>query len=117
MPFPPLSLTPLTVLCELLDAAGVPAQLDPADVSPPGAWVHLEGINTAANLEGVHELQVIVHLITGDTDTRRALEGLGVLYSQLLEVVTPDGLVTLEGVVLPGSTTPLPALRVPVNIH
>lgn len=116
MAWPPLSVAPLEALCTALAAAGLPAAQDPADVNPPGAWVNLEGITTAVALDGTHQLRAAVWLVVPDTDHHRALEALAAAYSQLLTVLTPDGEVTTEGLVLPDNPTPLPALRVPVNL-
>ncbi len=113
-----LDFTPLVELTEALEAAGVRSSLDPSDLNLPGAWVTVESIQ-AANLAGSLTLGTVVYLIAPDQDYRRAMEALADLYNRAVgptAVVTPDGPVVPQGVILPDTSTPLPALRVPVNI-
>lgn len=104
-------------LVGLLEAANVRAALDPAEVNVPGAWVTLDGFQTT-NVRGDTAVDVAVYLIVGDTDTRRALDALAVLYGQVVPgVLIPDGRVIAQSVILPDSSTALPALKVPVRLY
>lgn len=113
-----LDFTPLVDLAADLEAAEVRASLDPADVNLPGAWITVESIQ-AGNLAGTLILGCVVYLIAPDQDYRRAMEALAELYNKVVgptAVLTPDGPVVPQGVILPDTSTPLPALRVPVNL-
>jgi len=113
----PLSFMPLAGLVDLLEAAEVRAAQDPAEVNTPGAWVTLESV-VPATLRGDYRLEAVVYLIVPDQDHRRALAALADLYNQVVPaVLTPDGPVVAQAVVLPDTSTPLPALRVPVHLH
>lgn len=91
--------------------------MDPADVNPGrGAWLALDQIRPA-NVAGDLELRCSLFLISSDQDPRRALAALAPRLRALLSVVVPDGPVVPQGVVMPDSPTPLPALKVPVNLY
>ena len=108
---------PLNVLVDALRAADVRADLDPSSLNLPAAWVTVEGIQ-AANVAGDTTLLAVVYLIVPDQDYGRALADLADLYNLVVPgVLRPDGQVVPQGVILPDSTTPLPALRVPVNLY
>lgn len=112
-----LDFQPVVDLAASLEAAGVRASLDPSDVNLPGAWVTVETIQ-AGNLRGTLILGCVVYLIAPDQDYRRALEALAAAYNLTVPgVLTPDGPVVPQGVILPDTSTPLPALRVPVNLN
>lgn len=111
-----LSFASLQQLQQLLEDAGVSASPNPEDINTPGAWLTVAGINQLT-VAGDLELQAVVYLIAGDTDYLRAHEQLAELFNIVVPaVLSPDGLVVPQGVVLPGSPTVLPALRVPVNL-
>jgi hypothetical protein len=111
-----LSLSDLEQLVYLLTAAGVPATLEPEDVSLPGAWVTLESFETRT-LKGTPRITAAVYLIAENKDHRRALEALRDLYNSTRTVLRPDGPVVSQGVILPGAPTEaMPALRVPVYL-
>lgn len=111
-----LDFAPLADLVEALKAAEVRASLDPAAVNLPGAWVTLEAVDPV-NLRRDLRLAAVVYLIVGDTDYRRALDALAALFNAVVPaVLTPDGPVVPQGVLLPDTSTPLPALRVPVHL-
>lgn len=116
MTSPALTFGPLLALVESLNAAGVRAALDPSDVNVPGAWVTVEGIQ-AETLDGSLRVEAVVYLIVGDQDYLRALEDLADLHNATLTVLSPDGKVVPQGVILPSTPTPLPALRVPVYLY
>jgi hypothetical protein len=106
----------LAELEQLLQGAGVFGSMDPAEVNTPGYWLALDEVRPRA-LSGQLQLRCSVFLIAGDRDARRAVAVLAGLFNKVRTVLTPDGPVTTQGVVLPDSSTPLPALRVPVHIN
>lgn len=106
----------LDQLVAVLRGAGMSASVNPEDVNLPGAWVTVEGIRT---LTVDHQLQLacVVYLVAADADYARAYAQLAELYNQAIPAaLTPDDVVVPQGVVLPGNSTPMPALRVPVNL-
>jgi hypothetical protein len=109
-----LSFEPVQQLVQLLVGAGMSASTNPEDVTMPGAWVTVEGVR-AITLTDI-QLECAVYLVVGDQDYARAYTALADLYNQAATVLSPDGLVVPQGVVMPGNPTPLPALRVPVNL-
>lgn len=110
-----LDFGPVQQLVQLLVGAGVRATTNPEDLNLPGAWVTVDTVAPLV-LGGPLELRCLVYLVTGDTDYAHALDTLAGLYNRMATVLTPDGDVATQGVVLPGNPTPLPALRVPVNL-
>lgn len=111
-----LSFDPVEQLVELITGEGVRATQNPADLTPPGAWVTVDTITTLT-LDLQLQLECSVWLVTGDLDPRRAYVKLATMYNQIAAVVIPDGPVVPQGLILPAApTTPLPALRVPVNL-
>lgn len=107
---------PITELAELLGSVDVQASMDPAELNLPGVWIALDEVRTA-NVRGQLQLRCRLFLISPDTDPLRALELLGDLRDKVATVVTPDGPVVTQGVVMPGDPTPLPALAVPVYLY
>lgn len=110
-----LSFTPVTDLVAALVAAGVSASVNPEDITLPGAWVTVDAI-AVLTFGGDVELECAVYLIAGDTDYLRAYTQLEELFTQAATVLYPDGPVIPQGVVMPGSSTPMPALRFQVNL-
>lgn len=107
---------PVLDLVAALQAAGVRADLDPANLNLPAAWVTVDGIQ-AANVRGDVDLLAAVYFIAPDQDYARALEDLAEMFNLVIPgVLIPDGQVVPQGVVLPDSSTPLPALRVPIRL-
>lgn len=106
----------LDELEQLLQAAGVFGSMDPAEVNLPGYWLAVDEMRPRT-LRGELQLRCSVFLISGDRDARRAVGTLADLFTTVRTVLTPDGPVVTQGVVLPDSPTPLPALRVPVYIN
>lgn len=110
-----LTTAPLTGLLELLKGAEVFSSMDPAKVNLPGGWLALDEVRVH-NLRGQLQLRCSLFLISGDKDALRAIGVLTDLYNKARTVLTPDGPVVTQGVVMPESPTPLPALRVPINL-
>lgn len=107
---------PLDQLIDVLRGAGLEANMNAAELNLPGAWVTLDTLQ-AVTVGGGLQLTARVFLIVGETDNARALGGLLELMTKLLTVITPDGQVQAQGVVMPDGSTPLPALSVPVNLY
>lgn len=111
-----LDFTPVTQLVELLTGAGLSASTNPEDINPPGAWVTVEGIR-ALTIDGALQLECVIYLVAGEQDYARAYGTLAELYNTASGAgVEPDGLVVPQGVVMPGTSVPMPALRVPINL-
>lgn len=108
--------TPLEALLTQLEAAGLFASMDPAAVNTPGGWLAIDELRVH-NVAGNLQLRCSLYLITDDTDPLRAVAKLAELHTTALTVLTPDGPVLTQGVVLPDTPTPLPALRVPVYLY
>lgn len=105
----------LIELCESLDPP-LSVSMDPQDLNPPAGWIALDEVR-AANLAGGITLRTSLYLIAPDVDPERSLTQLVPIFQQLRAAgVKPDGPVTTIGVVLPGDPTPLPALRVPIDL-
>lgn len=107
----------LQALAETITAAGVQASLDPEALNLPGAWVTLEQF-TRWTVQGGMRLQAAVYLIVPNTDHRRALVQLADLFNTVTTVLSPDGPVVAQGVLLPSAPSePMPALRVPIHLN
>lgn len=102
-------------------AAGSPqtcrtVALDPSEVTPPGVWVRVDGFGPHT-LAGV-AIRTTLFLIVPDTGHKRVVGRLAALYNMIRPALpgTPAP-ATRAGVVLPGSTTPLPALALPFDLQ
>lgn len=111
-----LTFAPVENLVELIESAGLQAAQDPAKLNMPGAWVTVDQV-VPSTLAGGWQIQCLVFLIVQDQDYRRASRRLAEAFNKLHDVVEPDGPVRPQGVIMPGDPTPLPALRVPVNLY
>lgn len=114
-----LSMAPIDELIAVCAALDPPlgVSMDPAAVNPGrGGWLALDEV-AVHNLAGQLELRCSLYLIAGDADPLRALAELAPMFNRLRTVVRPDGPVRPQGVVMPGDPTPLPSLRVPVNLY
>jgi hypothetical protein len=112
----PLTTAPFTELIDALGTAGVQTSMDPSELNLPGAWLALDQVRRAV-VGGGLRLDCRLFLISPDTDPLRAVELLGELYDLAATVLSPDGPVLSQGVVMPGDPTPLPALSVPVFLY
>lgn len=111
-----LTTAPLTELLDALAAAEVQASMDPAELNLPAVWLAVDAVRPVNVGLGLR-LECRLFLISPDTDPLRAAGHLFDLYNQVAGVVTPDGPVVSQGVVMPGDPTPLPALAVPVYLY
>lgn len=106
-------------LVELLNATEVrSADVDPAKVNVPGVLVQV--VSFAEDLLAGTTLKVNLVLVSADTDFRRAMAQLQVLYTQVTPVLDlfngPTGDVTAATIQLPADPAPLPALVVPLEL-
>lgn len=111
----------LDTLAETLTAAGaVSVDTDPAKIRPPGVWIRVDGFDYDVRDASV-AWHLTLHLIVPERDPRRSLDALSDLFDDLVPALSdlggPDNPVSVAGVVLPGSTTPQPALAVPLTVY
>ncbi len=107
----------------LSDAVPVPrlrtVTSEPSKVDTPGCWLRFDRVRHNI-LDGGYELDVTAHLVVPEQEVWRAHDQLSALFTDLqptLERVgyTGDG-IAFVGLILPGSSTPLPALAVPLTL-
>lgn len=100
-----------------LTAAGVPAAVDENDVPVPGAWIAPQSVRYD-RLSG-STWRVDVFLIVGAMSSGPAVAALDALHARVVpKVLTPDADATVTAVALPfDPSTPLPALRLPVDLN
>lgn len=117
-----VSFAPLGDLADLLVAGGVrSATTNPEDVQVPGVLVEPDTI--AFDFLGAYAHRARLLLVVPANGTSRALDALAELLNQVTTAIPDDGPValagdiTFRGVTLPGSTTALPGLVVPVEIE
>lgn len=105
---------------ELADAGLRSVSFDATEVKPPGAWLRLDDVDSRA-LDGTAALGVTVFVVAPANGYMRSLDKL----AQLLELAVPVlhelcyavGKASTTGLVLPGSSAPLPSLSIPVTLH
>src|SRR5262245_26553520 len=102
-----------------LQAAGLSASLDPADVNPPGVIVKPDAqIPGIGKLCGSVFLRVSLILVVPDAPTVVAMRNLEALWDRVAPAAMVAGLTvttdeqTFERIVMPDDPTGLPALRV-----
>lgn len=114
-----VSFTELDQLAALLAAVEGcrSASVDPGKVKLPGVWIRHDSLGFRLG-GATHKLTL--HLITPEREQGRALPELAALFNalsaQLHQLGGPSGDLQLVGVVLPGSSTPMPALAVPLDL-
>lgn len=92
---------------------------EPSKLNTPGCWLRFDRARHDL-LDGGYSLDVTAHLVVADKEVWRAHDELSDLFTDLqptLERVgyTGDNL-AFVGLVVPGSSTPLPALAVPLTL-
>jgi hypothetical protein len=108
----------LQQIADALTAGGVPAAVDPRDVTIPGAWV--QRVWRAQDLLGdAVTLRIRVLLVSPDVGAWDALGHLDAMYDLAYRVVPPNtGTPALDRtVLLPGSSTPYPATSIEADIQ
>jgi hypothetical protein len=92
--------------------------VDPSEVQVPGGWLRVDGVGP--HTLGAVTLRATLHLIVPEGDVRRRLTMLAAAYNAAKPVLDDLGADVGDadsvGVILPGSSTPLPALAIPVAI-
>lgn len=112
-----INLAVLDDLAQLLKDAGVrSASTDPAEVNTPGVFIACGPITLDKLDDGV-TIQADLRLVVADNGLKRSRDALMTLLGKVLTVVTPDGPMTPQAVVLPKNPKPLPGLTVPVLIE
>lgn len=109
-----LDFTAVDDLVEALRAAGLRADVDPAQLNPPCVWVNVTGLGDHT-LDGI-QIRTRLVCIAPDQTHRRAMGVLAGLYNKVVSVVDPAGETTTQGTVLPDAPTPLPSLSVPFDL-
>jgi hypothetical protein len=110
----------LAALRTLIDGAGdFTVSYEPADLKVlPGVWIRVDAIDLLSTLADGHtRVPVTLHLVTRTKPIEKALGDLLPMLDAVCSVLTPAGDVTITGVVLPGSQTPMPALAVPYELR
>lgn len=102
----------LDAVAAALTAGGVMAAIDPRDVTPPAAWVHLGGWSYDL-LSGVCvSAQLVVDLVATDAGVRDALGQLDDLENDTVTILGPPAAeVQATTVTLPDSSAVLPCYR------
>lgn len=94
--------------------------VDAAKLVTPGCWLRVDSIRMET-LAASHTVATTVHLVVPDSDPERAHTRLSALFTALrptLETVGYSGAdIAFTGLLIPGSSTPLPALAIPVELH
>jgi len=107
----------LTAVADALTAGGVPSAIDPRDLTPPAAWVHLGPWVYDVLCGDASSLQMVVDLVAPDSGVA---ESMGMLED--LETITvmilgpPRGPVTPTTLQLPDSGTALPCYRLTYDV-
>ena len=109
----------LTEVLTVLRAAGIAADTDPHLVRAPGVWLRFDGLD----LEHLHGLRVntTLHVLTPETDDARVRAALAAAFNAVKATLRAagfelEGPIGVVGVVLPGSSTAMPALACPLPL-
>lgn len=108
-----------TFRAQLADAGPFQVSYEPKDLKVlPAVWIRVDAIDVASVLADGHtRLPLTLHLVTRAKPLQDALGDLLPVLDAVCSVLTPTGDVTIAGVVLPGSQTPMPALAVPYELR
>lgn len=108
----------LAAAVDTLTEAGVRASTDPAKLNPPAVYV-VPVSAEPVTLAGEWEHQIDLVLVVPDAAPAQAYTQLDALAERCLEVLaqSDDDLVEPVNLVLPGSSTPLPAYRYRTPIY
>lgn len=112
----------LEELAQLLrDVEGIEtADIDPSKVRTPGVWVRFDGLSLGTL--GALGVKVTLHPVVASTGNRpRDLAGLAALFNRVKPVAQQLGAplddVRVVALTLPGSSTPLACLQIPIELH
>lgn len=100
----------------VLETVDIPASVDPAEVTIPGAWISLREVSDFTMCGGGTVL-VDVYLIAPDTMPRDALRILGDLTGLAMTVLDVEQLTTNDAVALPDGGRPKPAFKITTKIE
>lgn len=107
----------LTAVAAALTAGGVDAAIDPRDLTPPAAWVHLGPWAYDLLCGDTVSAQLVIDLVCPDVGTTDAL---GLLDQLEADTVTalgpPSGQVLATTVQLPDSAALLPCYRLVYDV-
>ena len=107
----------LTAVADALTAGGVPSAIDPRDLTPPAAWVHLGPWTYDLLCDTASSVQMIVDLVAPDVGTLDAMGLLDDLETLAVLVMGPPHLpVTPTTMQLPDSGTALPCYRLTYDV-
>lgn len=108
----------LLALADALTAAGVPAAIDPRDVTPPAVWVHLGTWSYDTLDGGCTDAQVILDLVAPDSGVTDAMGLLDDLETDVVTVLGPPRDPCVAATIqLPDSGTQLPAYRLTYQVE
>lgn len=113
-----LDLDQLDQLAELLKGAGIRSvDVDPGAVNLPGCWIEL--VHVAADVLAGFTIRVNLVFLARDNDPRRAAGALQTMFNAAAPVIADLGGQAGNALfgtwVMPGSTTPLPGISVPLD--
>lgn len=94
--------------------------LEASQVRTPGVWVRVDGVSQVT-LRGDWQIDAVAFLVVQATDTGRSWDKLATLLHKLTPTLSRVGYtgatITPTGLILSGSSTPLPALAIPLELH
>lgn len=112
-------------LGQLLTTAAGKARLrsctvDSSKLLTPGAWLRVNKVRHEL-LDGSYVVDTTVHLVVPESEPARAHTRLSELFDVLRPTLEHAGWsgdsIAFTGLLVPGSSTPLPALAIPVELH
>lgn len=101
---------------DALETVDIPASVDPAEVTIPGAWISLREVSDFTMCGGGTVL-VDVYLIAPDTMPRDALRILSELTERAMTVLDVEQLTTNDAIALPDGGRPKPAFKITTKIE
>lgn len=102
-------------LVDALNAADVPASLDPNDLNLPGVFVTLDRLATGTLTGSYGIVRARLLLLVPERDARRSLEALEALYVATTAVVTPSS--DTEALPANYAGAEVPALSFTTDLH
>lgn len=99
----------------VLETVDIPASVDPAEVTLPGAWISLREVADFTLCGGT--VLVDIYLIAPDTMPRDALRILSELTAAAMTVFDVEQLTTNDAIALPDGGRPKPAFKITTKIE
>lgn len=103
-------------VADVLETVDIPASVDPAEVTVPGAWISLREV-AEFTICGGGTVLVDVYLIAPDTMPRDALRILSELAALAMGVLDVEQMTTNDAVALPDGGRPKPAFKITTKIE